>query len=266
MSIFYLCKLCSISYSRSKHPVLPHNFKLLRRYSKLDGFSTMIVEDPVRKVVILVFQGTAVIEKGVYESASTLQKFRMVLRLAGDIRNDIEIVNRRIPSQFLDDVVPMISKFLTRLKRKYKDYTFITTGHSLGAILADLSCIYLLNLGKECISHTFESPGSAPMIKSYLNKDRRLFNKYRRNFHIYNSALPNLVNTANEQYGRILPLYPLRKNKKGLIPKPLTISLYVYNIFSPKSTKSLLTKSVNTICFHSIDFLMGDKLLKQLYY
>ena len=100
---------------------------------------------------------------------------------------------------------------------KYKVYC-LQTGHSLGAVMADILCCVFLNNGAQMKSITFENPGSKPIIVDLFRKsgvqDDKIY-KYLaiiRNFCNSYQADVNIINTTNEQLGIIWRLESLPYN------------------------------------------------------
>jgi ankyrin repeat protein len=92
------------------------------------------------------------------------------------------------------------------------EYEFIESGHSLGAIHAEINALYFRSK-----AITFESPGSKPMAAQALvnqkvsAEDLELMDK---NVTTY-VASPNLVNTANEHVGKMIRVHVLHTDTDG---------------------------------------------------
>lgn len=132
-----------------------------------------------------------------------------------DIWDDALITFNYTPNK-----LPVAQEFITEIINKIggieeaKNYTFGTSGHSLGAIIADLTAVELhsrnLNFDK---SITFDSPGSREIIKYAI--DQKLFTgevttpieKLAECAEIYN-ATPNIINTTNYHLGAIKEVLP----------------------------------------------------------
>lgn len=91
-------------------------------------------------------------------------------------------------------------------------YSFSTTGHSLGAWLAELSTYFAnKDLGyREAKVITFDSPGSGDtyeMFKSNIINYETEFNTKNLDITTYLS-IPNIVNTCNKHVGRVYHIHP----------------------------------------------------------
>jgi hypothetical protein len=90
-----------------------------------------------------------------------------------DILDDIRITFHYAPSKLIP-VKEFINEIIQKIggNEKAAEYIFNTSGHSLGAIVADLTGVELhsrnLNFNK---STTFDSPGSAEVIKYAIEQD-----------------------------------------------------------------------------------------------
>jgi hypothetical protein len=102
--------------------------------------------------------------------------------------------------QFMDSLIDLVGR------DELNEYKIITTGHSLGSVLSDLTAVYAkykgLNVSE---SITFDNPGSRPIIEKLLKKpEYKKFTvdnlKSEINFETYTAA-PNIVNTCNKQMG-----------------------------------------------------------------
>ncbi|MGD0465147.1 MAG: hypothetical protein ABSA84_00375 [Gammaproteobacteria bacterium] len=90
---------------------------------------------------------------------------------------------------------------------KTQNYNFKIIGHSLGAVMAELSAV---KFGIECIG--FESPGSLNIMQRHPN----IYS--RENFELITSYLsaPNIINTLNSHPGTIYRMYlPHTKGLNG---------------------------------------------------
>jgi uncharacterized protein Yka (UPF0111/DUF47 family)/energy-coupling factor transporter ATP-binding protein EcfA2 len=110
-------------------------------------------------------------------------------------------------------------KYLSHLG--YEHYALSTTGHSLGAWLAELSLFYChTDLGyKNVKAVTFDGPGSYEMMKqmsaSEIKGGNTNFNKKDLDIVAYLSA-PNIVNCANKHVGTAYRLFP--EIKENIFP------------------------------------------------
>jgi len=123
----------------------------------------------------------------------------LVLDLIKDLDDDIDIFQGRIPKQQFE-----AAQYFTKVaKEKYiqqynSEPTLIHTGHSLGAVLAELCA-----LTDDCKAVTFESPGTKPMVDQL---DVENLNLAKADITSYNAA-PNKINSLHEHLGTVIPLY-----------------------------------------------------------
>lgn len=125
---------------------------------------------------------------------------------------------------------------------KATEYSFNTGGHSLGAIIADLTSVEIhscnLHFNK---SITFDSPGSKPIIERAIEKN--LFTgkvttpieELTTHSKIYN-AKHNLINITNKHLGKTTMVLPGKKTE--LSPSEEWAS-YLYNFAKQKVAKYL---------------------------
>ena len=136
-----------------------------------------------------------------------------------DIWDDARITFHYNPNKlvtvkkFIDEVIDKIGGI-----EKAAEYIFDTSGHSLGAIVADLTGVELhsrnLNFNQ---SVTFDSPGSQEVIKYAIDQD--LFTgkvttpleELAKHSEVYN-AKPNIINTTNYHSGKINLVLPKVNN------------------------------------------------------
>ena len=122
-----------------------------------------------------------------------------LLDLIKDLDDDIDIFNGRIPQQQFE-----AAQYFTKVvKEKYtqqynSEPQIIHTGHSLGAVLAELC-----SLKDQCKAVTFESPGTKPMVDQLEIEN---LNLAKADITSYNAA-PNKINSLHEHLGTVIPLY-----------------------------------------------------------
>jgi hypothetical protein len=136
-----------------------------------------------------------------------------------DIRDDILLAFGKVPYKlqplkiFVDRVVQEVGGAAVA-----KAYQFSTSGHSLGAVVADLTGLEIASRGLSLVSSTtFENPGSAAAIQAVLDKkgfsgelDSDHLAKIKHICIVYN-AKPNLINTTQPQFGQCYLLQPKRE-------------------------------------------------------
>lgn len=94
-------------------------------------------------------------------------------------------------------------------------YRFSTSGHSLGAVVADLTGLEIASRGLSLVSSTtFENPGSARAIQAVLANqwlsgklDSDQLAELQGCYKVYN-AKPNFINTAQPQFGQCYLVQP----------------------------------------------------------
>lgn len=113
---------------------------------------------------------------------------------------------------FIDKVVNKINA---------EGYKYTTSGHSLGAVVSDLTAAEIVSRNLKLIeSTTFDNPGSYPVL-NYATKNNFFSNETREK--IYSlaksckviNAVPNLINETNHQFSAIEPKLALPKNNFG---------------------------------------------------
>lgn len=117
-----------------------------------------------------------------------------IVNLAADLLNNFQILLTKVapqlyygmPSQFTDDALP----FAKKIADEFKDYKIITTGHSLGATIAELIAVSLKKDGYNVEANTYEGAGSRHLADrisaenddySYVTSNlfhKNLFNSY----------------------------------------------------------------------------------------
>ncbi|MEM6965110.1 MAG: hypothetical protein AAF573_10105 [Bacteroidota bacterium] len=126
--------------------------------------------------------------------------------LLGDIDDDFEILNGKIPTQQLEAAEYFVGEVQKEFEKQYHSKPkIIHTGHSLGAILAELCAI---KYNSKAV--TFESPGSKPIAAQL--PDNQSLNLENPDITIYN-AEPNQINTLHEHLGKVVPLYDTSKQQ-----------------------------------------------------
>lgn len=113
---------------------------------------------------------------------------------------------------FIDKVVNKINA---------EGYKYTTSGHSLGAVVSDLTAAEIASRNLKLIeSTTFDNPGSYPAL-DYATKNKFFPNEAREK--IYSlakyckviNAVPNVINETNNQFSAIEPKLALPKNNFG---------------------------------------------------
>lgn len=127
----------------------------------------------------------------------------------GDIRSDLVLALDFIPSQFNDGAEP----FMTAARNRYREFfngqdiaesAVMHTGHSLGAVLAEMSAYKLHGSAV-----TFDSPGSLPIIQDRFNASITPADVSVISF----QTAPHVINRINEHVGHIYRIYPPHEAK-----------------------------------------------------
>lgn len=162
----------------------------------------------------------------------------------GDIRSDIVLTLARIPSQFNDGAEPFMTRARDRYKQRFNNTLEIAeadvlhTGHSLGAVLAELSAYRFHGAAV-----TFDSPGSLPIIRKEFDANVKPEDVNVITF----QAAPQAINRVNEHVGHIYRIYP---------PFEDTILFEPANVFQQHSSVGLLAQfSPST----NIPFVVSDQ-------
>lgn len=102
-----------------------------------------------------------------------------------------------------------------------KDYKYTTSGHSLGAVVSDLTAAEIASRNLNLVeSTTFDNPGSYPAL-DYATKNKFFSNEAREKIYSLSkyckviNAVPNLINETNNQFAAIQPKLALPKNGFG---------------------------------------------------
>jgi len=170
-----------------------------------------------------------------------------------DIWDDAFIAFHYAPSklvpvkEFIDEIIQKIGG-----NEKAAEYIFNTSGHSLGAIVADLTGVELhsrnLNFNK---STTFDSPGSAEVIKYAIEQDlftgkvTTSIEELANHSEVYN-AKPNIINTTNNHAGKINLVIPKITNiEKSDSSKTEGWGTYLYNMAGSAAYKAAEFLGIN---------------------
>jgi WXG100 family type VII secretion target len=121
-----------------------------------------------------------------------------------DTDDDAAIYFESVPDQFEDS-----RKFTQDVKdelarRGITDYEMVHTGHSLGAVLADLNAAQ-----DGTRAYTFENPGTAEILQTQGVK-------YDPQKHVAYQGNPNPINQTNSQAGNIVQVIPRHKSDPKL--------------------------------------------------
>lgn len=119
--------------------------------------------------------------------------------------------------EFIDAIIAKIAKEENK-EEAVQNYTFSTSGHSLGAIVSDLTAVELYSRNfKFNKSTTFDSPGSSEVVKYAIQEKlftgevKSSIEELAKHSVIYN-AKPNFINTTNTSFGEVNLVLPQVKN------------------------------------------------------
>lgn len=142
-----------------------------------------------------------------------------------DLLDDVRLLFGHSPNK-LHPLKTFINKVIASLggDAATAGYQFSTSGHSLGAVVADLTGLELISRGiKTKGSITFENPGSEKVLE-----DRKIFSgpinnqqfeQFRSDSKVYN-AKPNFINRTANQFGKCILV--LQKKVEKLKKESLT--------------------------------------------
>lgn len=140
-----------------------------------------------------------------------------------DMDDDYEILQGKIPLQQFEAAQHFVQKAKESYIEKYKkEPTIIHTGHSLGAILAELCAVK-----DNSKAITFESPGSKPLASQLVGSED--INIEKVDITTYN-AEPNQINTLHEHLGKVIPLYDESKIQSAHSDTEKVLSLKLHPI------------------------------------
>lgn len=121
-------------------------------------------------------------------------------KIIKDMDDDYDILNGEIPMQQFEAAQHFIQEVKDAYKKQHNsEPEIIHTGHSLGAVLAELCAVK-----DNTKAITFESPGSKPLASQLINSES--LNIENADITTYN-AEPNQINTLHEHLGKVVPLY-----------------------------------------------------------
>lgn len=117
-----------------------------------------------------------------------------------DMDDDYDVLNGDIPMQQFEAAQHFVNEVKEAYKKQYNsEPQIIHTGHSLGAVLAELCAVK-----DDAKAITFESPGTKPLASQLIDSEQ--LNIENADITTYN-AEPNQINTLHEHLGKVVPLY-----------------------------------------------------------
>ena len=134
-----------------------------------------------------------------------------------------DIFHGKIPSQQFEAAQHFVRKVKESYVEKYKkEPQIIHTGHSLGAVLAELCAVK-----DDSKAITFESPGSKPLASQLV--DIQNIDVENVDITSYN-AEPNQINTLHEHLGKVILLYDKSKLQSAHSDTEKVLSLKLHPI------------------------------------
>ena len=197
------------------------------------GYYGQAYLDRNTKQIVIAHRGTDNLISAFNEEQNGDQKVgSKIWDLVKDLDDDYEIYSGKIPrAQFLE-----ARAFTKKVQDTYQKQfnatpTIVHTGHSLGAVLAELCA-----LTDNCKAITFESPGTAPFLEeleslSYGKFEAKKFDIKKADITSYNAA-PNQINTLHPHIGKVVPLYKTSKAQKVYSEDYLLENLMLHSIDS----------------------------------
>ncbi len=188
-----------------------------------------------------------------------------------DLYDDF-LINFRFTPKKITPMQNFVSGVLKKLGDDVSEYTFSTSGHSLGAVVSDLTACEIVSRGlKFNKSITFENPGSKKVVETaiknnqFSGKEEVKIEKMPDVCEVYN-ADRNFINTMDEQLGKKIVLVLKEKIQEEQIIAPKVeeskssglfgFGKYLYNKVGSTvkdcSEKLGITSVINQIEEHSL--------------
>lgn len=136
-----------------------------------------------------------------------------------DLRDDIHGVYMHGNISKIKPMKAFIDKVVNKIN--VEGYKYTTSGHSLGAVVSDLTAAEIVSRNLNLVeSTTFDNPGSYQAL-DYATKNKFFPNEAREKIYslakyckVINAA-PNLINETNDQFAASQPKLALPKNDLG---------------------------------------------------
>ena len=166
--------------------------------------------------LVIAHRGTDNLINTFAEGDDTGKKFgTRLLDMVRDLDDDYEIFSGKIPREQFREAQAFTKKARKTYRAQFnKEPQVVHTGHSLGAVLAELCAA-----ADDTQAITFESPGTAPLIEEledlvYGDFDYKKFDPSKAKITTYNTE-PNSINTLHQHIGKVIPLYEESKAQKA---------------------------------------------------
>lgn len=214
------------------------------------GFYGQIWVNYNKKVLVIASAGTKLGSCFNYKNANIKNLFGLK-NLLQDIISDIQIMNKDYPYQFTEGMAKFIDYIVeNNILDRFSGFDRIFTGHSLGAAISELGKIYSEKYQdhfRESFSVTFENPGtlllSLKLLKEIIiNGPVETINiEQIKHESIVIQGKTNLINTLNEQFGKVYQDEQDREIAELLLDIP----------YIPNSIKQTIQEIANTRSWHS---------------
>jgi hypothetical protein len=192
-----IAEFCKAAYSNQPEKHISGPWKTLLTTNEVHlskfGFYAAVFVNEETKEVVIANRGT---EISLTDPKGTLF----------DIFNDAQLYLGQTPIQFTYAADKFVDKVIEKLGNTATDYKFVTTGHSLGSVLATLESAKLATLGFYVVASVgIDNPGSKPILEHYIKGYGLNLDPQNLDIEVYNSP-PNLINTCNPQIGKVTQL------------------------------------------------------------
>lgn len=198
MNIAFLAWMNFITYEMCDNPdyspLLNDGWSILHKSSELgfntSGFNGVSYVNHKEMKLVISYSGTTCFNMG-----WDMQKW---YNCAQDMYANIQMYMGFIPSH--QEEAKMLTDHSMDSIDQIENYNIILTGHSLGAVIANLVGIYLYDKFDKYKLVLFDSPGSIPAVSNYVSDQNIDLDDIKINIITYN-APSNLINTLNQHMG-----------------------------------------------------------------
>ena len=233
-----IAEFCRASYSNhpEKHISGPWKTLLTTKdvhLSKFGFYAAAFINEETKEVVIA-NRGT---EISLTDPKGTLF----------DFFNDAQLYLGKTPIQFTYAADKFVDKIIEKLGDTATDYKFVTTGHSLGSVLATLESAKLATLGFYVVTSVgIDNPGSKPILEHYIKSNGLKLDPQDLDIEVYNSP-PNWINTCNPQIGKVTQLDMPEVNNTISALCSTSLGYYLGGGYLQSANATLVNHSLNNI-------------------
>ncbi|WP_039457227.1 lipase family protein [Candidatus Jidaibacter acanthamoebae] len=128
--------------------------------------------------------------------------FSVPIDFVKDLYSDTQLFFGYVPNQFTYGADKFTDAVIKQLGNEAHDYTFTTTGHSLGAVLSNLENAKLTSLGYQVSSVNIDSPGSKPILENYIQDNNLKLGCDNLDITTFN-APKHLANSVHDEVGNV---------------------------------------------------------------